>query len=215
MKLIRNLFALLGGITFLGIMAIAVLFLYAPTILQQVDKLEKADAIVVLGGQYFRPIYAAELYGEGYAPLVLVSKPIVYTEIKALRELGIKRQYQWEVFRDVLLIKGVPEDKIIFFGNENMSTIDEAENLKLMFAENELSANIKKIILVTSPLHTGRAGKIFRDALPDKDFIVVAIPYEPVPEKWWSNFRTAPYIVLEAAKNVYYYFGGAFRSSEQ
>ncbi len=214
MKLIRNLFALLGGLTFLGIMAIAVLFCYAPTILQQVDKLEKADAIVVLAGNYFRPIYAAELYSEGYAPIVLVSKPIVYTEINALHKLGIKRKYQWEIFRDVLLIKGVPENKILFFGKDNMSTIDEAENLKIMFAENELGANIRKIILVTSPLHTGRAGKIFRDALPNKEFIVVATPYEPVPEKWWSNFRTAPYIVLEAAKNIFYYFGGGFRSSK-
>ncbi|SDL11361.1 Uncharacterized SAM-binding protein YcdF, DUF218 family [Maridesulfovibrio ferrireducens] len=209
------MFALLGAITFLGIVAAAILFFYAPAILQQTDKLEKADAIVVLGGQYFRPIYAAELYNEGYAPQILVSKPIIYTEVKALRDLGINRKFQWEIYREVLLKKGVPESSINYFGEDSMSTIDEAEQLKKMFNEKKSDADIKKIILVTSPLHTGRAGKIFRDTLPDKEFIVVATPYEPISEKWWTNFRTAPYIILETTKNIYYYLGGAFRSSEQ
>lgn len=215
MKLIRNLLTLLGAITFLGILASAILFLYAPEILQRVDKLEKADAIVVLGGQYFRPIYAADIYNEGYAPLVLVSKPVIYAEIEAIRSLGINLKPQWEVYRDILLKKGVPETGIKYFGGKNMSTIDEAEQLKKKFIENKSLADIKKIILVTSPLHTGRAGKIFRDALPDKNFIVVGDPYEPVLKKWWTNFRTAPYIILETTKNVFYYLGGAFRSSPQ
>ncbi len=215
MKLIRNLFTLLGAITFLGIVASAVLFFYVPEILHRVDKLEKADAIVVLGGQYFRPIYAADLYNKGYGPLVLVSKPVIYDEVKAIRSLGITRKLQWEIYREILLKKGVPESSIKYFGGKNMSTVDEAEQLKKEFAENRALTDIKKIILVTSPLHTGRAGKIFRDALPDKDFIVVGDPYEPVLKKWWTNFRTAPYIVLEATKNIYYYLGGAFRSSSQ
>ncbi|SME89850.1 YdcF family protein [Desulfovibrio gilichinskyi] len=215
MKLIRNLLTLLGAITFLGIMASAVLFFYAPEILHRVDNLEKADAIVVLGGQYFRPIYAADLYNEGYAPLVLVSKPVAYDEVKAIRRLGIPRKLQWEIYREILLKKGVPESNIKYFGGKNMSTIDEAEQLKKELTEHKLPTDIKKIILVTSPLHTGRAGKIFRDALPDKDFIVVGDPYEPVLKKWWTNFHTAPYIILEATKNVFYYLGGAFRSSTQ
>ncbi|WP_291327933.1 YdcF family protein [Desulfovibrio sp. UCD-KL4C] len=215
MKLIRNLFTLLGAITFLGIVISAILFFYAPEILHRVDKLKKADAIVVLGGQYFRPIYAAELYNKGYGPLVLVSKPVVYEEIKATRSLGVNLKFQWEIYREILIKKGVPEKSIKYFGDKNMSTVDEAEQLKKEFTENKLPTGIKKIIIVTSPLHTGRAGRIFRDALPDKDFIVVGDPYEPILKKWWTNFRTAPYIVLESTKNIFYYLGGAFKSSSQ
>lgn len=210
MKIIRSLLTLIGALTVAGVLAAAVLFFFAPALLQQQDQLEKADAIVVLGGHYYRPVYAAELYNKGFAPLVLASKPVVNPEIEDVRDLGINFPYQWELFRDVLLKKGVPADKIQFFGEANISTLDEAEKLKT-----KLTPQIKSIILVTSPMHTRRAGIVFRETLPQNiKIIVVGTPYEKIPDKWWTNFRAAPFVVLEVAKTLYYEIGGAFRSSE-
>lgn len=211
MKIVRPLLTLIGALTVAGTLASAVLFFFAPVLLQQEDSLEKADTIVVLGGQYFRPIYAAELYNEGYAPKLLVSKPIVYTETQAVRKLDPTFPYQWEVFKKLLLAKGVPEKDFSFFGSANVSTVEEAEELAKI-----ISPNIKSLIIVTSPLHTRRAGIIFRKELPQSTKIIMTSPpYDTIPKQWWKNYRTAPYVLLEIAKTLYYELGGAFRSTEQ
>lgn len=211
MKLIRTLLTLIGAFTAAGAIAGIVLFFFAPTLLQQEDKLEKADAIVILGGQYYRPVYGAELYNAGYAPKVLVSKPVVLPEEIHVRTLGINFPYQWEVYKDILLTKGVPEEKIEFFGEANISTFEEAEQLR-----QKLGPETKSIILVTSPLHTRRAGTIFRDMLPkNMKIIVISTPYDKIADKWWTDFRDAPFTILEIAKTIYYELGGGFRSKEQ
>ncbi|WP_432735805.1 YdcF family protein [Maridesulfovibrio sp. FT414] len=189
----------------------AILFLFATAILEQEDTLESADAIVVLGGQYFRPIYAAELFHKGLAPVLLVSKPITMPEEREIRRIGVAFPYQWEAIRDILLKKGVPSDKFRFFGHANMSTLEEAEELKKV-----LTPEIKKLIVVTSPLHTRRAGLIFRDVLPPEvRIIVTATPYDKGHGLWWKDFRIAPFVLLEVAKTVYFELGGGFRSSDQ
>ncbi|WP_319759226.1 YdcF family protein [Maridesulfovibrio sp.] len=210
MKIVRPVLTFIGALTVAGMLAAAVLFFFAPTLLQKEDPLQKADAIVVLGGHFYRPVYAADLYNQGYAPLILASKPIITPEIEAVRDLGISYPYQWEVIRDVLLKKGVPADKIEFFGKANISTLDEAKRLKT-----KLSPQIKSIILVTSPMHTRRAGTIFRELLPNTvKIIVVGTPYEKTPDQWWKNYRAAPFVLLEIAKTVYYELGGAMQDSE-
>ncbi|WP_027722393.1 YdcF family protein [Maridesulfovibrio zosterae] len=211
MKIVRHILTLIGALTVVGFLAAAILFFFAPELLQQKDTLKKADAIVVLGGQYYRPIYGAELFNKGYAPLIFASKPVTEPEIKQVRKLGITFPYQWEVFKEVLLKKGVPESRIRFFGNANVSTLEEAEELKKV-----LGPEVTSIILVTSPLHTRRAGIIFRKILPPKiKIIVAATPYEHVSTRWWKNFRTAPFVILEVTKTLYFEFGGAFRSTDQ
>lgn len=210
MKIIRPLLTLIGALTVAGILATAVLFFFAPTLLQQQDPLEKADAIVILGGQYFRPIYAAELYNKGYAPQLLVSKPIVTPEEKAVRSLDPAHPYQWEIYKKILTVKGVPQKNFSFFGTASISTIEEAEELAKFLPE-----NIKSIIIVTSPLHTRRAGIIFREKLPPElKIIMTSTPYDTIPVHWWKNYRSAPFVLLEVAKTLYYEMGGAFRSSE-
>lgn len=211
MTILSRLLTLIGALTVAGTIAAAVIFFTAPTLLQQEDPLQKADAIVVLGGQYYRPIYAAELYHRGLAPQLLVSRPVVLPEEKEVRALIGSYPYQWEVMRDILLSRGVPEKRISFFGRSNVSTVEEAAELKKV-----LGPEIRSIILVTSPLHTMRAGIIFRETLPpDLKIMVTGTPYDDIPEEWWHNFRTAPFVVLEVAKTLYYKLGGAFISSEQ
>ncbi|NDV28486.1 YdcF family protein [Desulfovibrio sp. JC010] len=211
MKIIRPLLTLIGALTVAGILAAAVLFFYAPTLLHKEDQLEKADAIVVLAGNYYRPIYAAELYNKGYAPRLLISKPVVAPEKKAVKELGISFPFQWEIFEQILQKQGVKSGDYVFFGNANVSTIEEAEELK-----KALPSGIKSLILVTSRLHTRRAGTIFRETLPPGIKIcVVSTPYNPPKTEWWKNYRIAPYVILEVAKTLYYELGGGFRSTEQ
>ncbi|NDV21920.1 YdcF family protein [Desulfovibrio sp. JC022] len=210
MKIVRPLLTLMGALTVAGILATAVLFFFAPVLLQKEDVLEKADAIVVLGGSAFRPAYAADLFLEGYAPQLLVSKPIKSPATIMAKKLGATAPYQWELYTDIFLNKGISQDNFNFFGEANISTIDEAEQLA-----KALPPQIKSIIIVTSPLHTRRAGIIFKEKLPNIKITVVSTPFDPVPSPWWKNYRAAPFVLLEVAKTLYYELGGAFRSSEQ
>ncbi len=211
MRIVRPLLTLIGALTVIGLLIMAVLFIFAPQLLQNEDNLQTADAIVVLGGNYYRPIYAAELYNKGFAPKLFVSKPVVLPEEMKVRDLEIGYLYQWEVMRDILIKNGISADKFSFFGQANVSTIEEAEELN-----KALTSDIKSLILVTSPLHTRRAGIIFREILPkDVRIYVVSTPYDIVPTQWWTNFRAAPFVVLEVAKTLYYELGGGFRSSNQ
>ena len=209
MKIVKPLLTLIGALTVAGMLAAAVLFFFAPVLLQQEDKLEKADAIVVLGGSAFRPVYAADLYLEGYAPQLLVSKPIKSPATLMAKKIGATDPFQWELYTDILTKKGIKQDNFKFFGEANISTIDEADQLA-----KSISPQIKSIILVTSPLHTRRAGIIFREKLPHVKIIVVSTPFDPVPSPWWKNYRAAPFVLLEVAKTIYYELGGAMKNSE-
>lgn len=210
-KILRAILMLTGSLVILGSLLLCVCALFASTLLQSPDEVRKSDAIVVLGGNYYRPAYAAELYKKGYAPKIYCSKPVVLGEEKFIRNLGIRRLYQWELLREILLKKGVPQKNFEFFGEGNVSTIEEAEKLREKLGPSLKEG--KRLIVVTSPLHTLRAGIIFRDVMPEAEIIMTSTPYDKPPQKWWKNFRSAQFVVMEAAKIIFYKAGGAFRSS--
>lgn len=210
-KIFCTILSITGGLIILGSLALLICAYFASDLLQSQDKLQKSDAIVVLGGSFYRPFYAAELYQKGYAPKIYCSKPVISKQIEFLRENGIQRNYQWEVFKEILLHNGIPEKDFVFFGKANVSTVEEAEQLKLTLEHENNSKNLR-LIIVTSALHTFRAGMIFRDILPDAEIIMASEPYDLPPEKWWTDFISARFIVLETAKIIFYKAGGVFRS---
>ena len=78
-SLIGGFFKVIGFVTVFCIFVGGTGIFLAGYWLQAGDEAElskKADAIVVLGGSYFRPLYAADLYNQGFAPVIYVSRPI-------------------------------------------------------------------------------------------------------------------------------------------
>ena len=63
---------------------------------------DKADAIVLLSGSYFRPLYAADLYNQGVAPAVYVSRPIERKDLRLLKSVEVNLPSQEEIFRRLL-----------------------------------------------------------------------------------------------------------------
>lgn len=171
------------------------------------DNPQKADAIVVLAGNPTRAFYAADLYLKGHAPEVYISKPIRLHHEKLLDELGVPFPYAEEIYRQVLLKKGVPDSHIQVFGKSSISTVEEAEAIKEL-----LKGSKKRLLVITSPYHTKRTKMIIRDVLEGYDVIVVATPYEPFPKKWWTDQDSARNVVLEAFKILFYKLGGTFHS---
>lgn len=168
----------------------------------------KSDAIVLLGGSPFRALYAADLYKEGYGLQVYASKPAPEAWEKDVAALGIPLLREDGLYRSILIKKGVPPAHIVFFG-PSLSTAQEAEHVRTLFADKQCS-----VLVVTSPYHVRRTRMIFSDALPSCRVSVVGVPYESFPDHWWSSQEAARNVLLEIAKIFYYKAGGRFRTSE-
>ena len=183
--------------------------LFAGGWLRLVESPRNADAIIVLAGSYERSLYAADLYQQHYAPKVYVSVPALDAGNAQIEALGIALPQDVEIHRQILLKKGVPAQAIMTFGQGSLSTAEEAEVLKRLFASPGL-----RLLVVTSPYHTRRAALILHCAFDGTGIgvTVVATPYEEFREDWWRSQDSARNTLLELAKIAYYYSGGRFYS---
>lgn len=129
-------------------------------------QLEKADCILALGSHDLRVAdRAAELYLQGWAPLVIMSGG-----------LGNLTQNMWteseaDQFAAIAIRKGVPEKAILV---ENKST-NTGENI--LFTQQLLQQkglNPQKFIVVQKPYMERRSYATFKKHWPDKDLIVTS-----------------------------------------
>lgn len=199
----------IGLVTVLAALTGVIVLALAGYWLTSDDEPKKADAIVVLAGSYARPLYAADLYLEGHAPVVYLSDPPVTENTLLLRRAGVDMPRHSEVYRRLLIDKGVPGQAIRVYGENVISTAEEAEALGKILGRGPVS-----ILLVTSPVHVRRAKLVFERALPKAEIYTLATPYENFPRNWWSDRGAAIDVVLECIKFVHYLAGGRFRYEE-
>lgn len=167
-----------------------------------------ADLIVVLGGGYSRPFYAADLYRQGYAKEIWLCRPRPDPSVKLVTGLGIAMLSEEEIGRQILLRRGVPAAHIHIYGQNVKSTVDEA-----IIFKRAVDVRGKRILVVTARQHARRAGIIFRSVLREAAPItVVATPYESFSRPWWKDQDMARWAVLELSKTAYYMVGGRFLS---
>jgi len=211
-KLIRNLLAVIGGLTVAGtVFAVAVLA-FAGHWMRVNEQPVKADYIFPLAGDMNRMVKAAELYKEGYAPAILMSRPRVLPPepLDMIKPLMGYPDYDLYEFVERLL-KALNADSAIVepFGNGHTSTVEEIEALKQHFGDKKPS-----LLVVTSPYHARRAKMIMNDLLPEYDITVSVSDDGAFRDDWWRDQDSARYLVLEFAKTLYYMAGGAFRSTD-
>lgn len=173
--------------------------------LNHADTPQKADAIIVLSGDFTRIFEAAQLYRDGYAPRIYLSAAVRDASLLLLDREGIAFPAIEDISRRILLQKGVPAEAISWLAKDMVSTATEALAAKAIVARGE-----RRLLVVTSPFHTRRTGIIFRAALPDADVRIVATRFEDFPQQWWKDQNAARNVVLEIAKLGFYAFGGRF-----
>jgi len=141
------------------------------------QKLEKADVILVLGSSDLRKAeYAAQLYHEGWAPL------LVFSGGEGRTTAGLWGMTEAEKFASVAIEKGVPEEAILL---EKRST-NTGENI--LFTKQlleEKGIRPKKIIVVQKPYMERRTYATFMKQWPEMDFIVTSpkISFENYPQE--------------------------------
>ncbi len=156
---------------------------------------QKADIALVLAGdsQGNRILTAAQLVRRGYVPKVLVSGPS-----------GFYGYHECDLAIPFAVKAGYPESYFLHFENDARSTKDEARAAVPRLRQ----LGVHKILLVTSDYHTRRAGKIFRAAAPDLQFIVVAAPdVSFTAGGWWHSRQGQKIAFIEWVKTVTEPFG--------
>ena len=134
-------------------------------------QLKKADVILVLGGHDLRvPEYAAKLFIQGFAPLIVVSGGIAHQD-DLLRTPW--RGTEAEKFAEVFIGNGVPKTSILL-ENEARNT---GENFS--FSRNVLDAaeiDFHSVIVVTKPYMERRAFATGSKQWLDKEIIISSPP---------------------------------------
>ena len=139
--------------------------------------LKKADCIFVLGSHDTRVAdYAIDLFSKNLAPYILFSGGL-----GRLTE-GNFHKSEAELFADIAIARGVPEEKIII-ENKSTNTGQNIEFSKELLKERGF--NFDTFILVQKPYMERRTFSTFRKVWPEKDFVVTSpqISYEEYPNK--------------------------------
>jgi uncharacterized SAM-binding protein YcdF (DUF218 family) len=154
--------------------------------LVEADQPEPADAILVLGGDFWGPrvLKGAELGASHLAPRVLISGPPYGNRPES--ELAI----------EFLVQKGYPSELFVSLPIEARSTIEEA----IALAPRLYRLGIRRVILVTRASHSRRAMIVFRLFCPGIRFRSVPAMDDFQARRWWMNPESKRLFYLEWSK---------------
>jgi len=198
----------LGLFGLVAVLVVAVGLFFAERWLPVLDQPRQADRIVVLAGSFARAMYAADLFNRGLAPGVLVSRPQRDRKARMLDSLGVAFPREEDITLAVLERKGVPRERIELFGQNNLSTVQEAMVLDVRYGD-----TATRLLIVTSPYHVRRTRHVFSDRLRCP-FQVVGTPYEPFPARWWESRDSAMALMSECIKWGFHVAGGRYLAGE-
>jgi uncharacterized SAM-binding protein YcdF (DUF218 family) len=183
------------------------LFLQAGALLAREDPLRKADAIVVLAGtRMTRPLEGADLYLEGYAPRLVMTREPQDAGDAVVATRGFRVEADADRAREVFVAMGVPRDAILIPDRIHDSTAAEAVTVRELAAQ----YHWRTVIVVTSRFHLTRAGFAIRRELADTSVEVVmrASRYDPMrPQRWWARRGETRWVVAEFPKLIAYLLG--------
>lgn len=169
------------------------------------DALTEADAIVVVaGGAPFRERAAADLYAQGWAPRILISRPTNPPGVEALVSLGVRPLDLQAESRAALVHFGVPASAVVALSEPVRITEEELGVVK----REAQARNWRRLILVSSAQHTRRVKTIwYRRGNGDVEAIVRGNPYDRPQGPWWRDRRLAEGVLHEYLGLVAIYLG--------
>lgn len=158
------------------------------------DQLEPAQAIVVLsGGMPVRAREAAEIYRQGFAAQVWVTRPVGPAE--ELQQMDIPFLGEEYYSRKVLIHLGVPADAIRILEKPVVNTEEEVLEIAAELRRGEG----RKVIVVTSKPHTRRVKAIWKARMGESPRALVryASGDDYDGAHWWRRTHDALAVVRE------------------
>jgi uncharacterized SAM-binding protein YcdF (DUF218 family) len=176
-------------------------FLYAE------NPLQRADAIGVLAGTRMeRQLEAADLYLQGYAPIIVLTEETPDNGIVMLERRGFDVPTTAEIARDVMVRLGVPVDAVEILPGIHDSTAHEANTLR----RTAVARGWRRLIVVTSKFHTRRGGFAVRREMGGSGIEVImrGSRYDPAdPRHWWRTRNGVRWTASESQKLLAYALG--------
>ena len=203
-----NLFRLF---IFLIILAYIVVFYFHVPILTGIgeylivrNNLEKSDLIICMAGEAAeRGLETADIYKEGYAPNVFISRERLSPAYSVLEKRGVHYSESRDLLIDVLQGLGIPRTAMIVSDSFVESTIEEA----LAVRSAVLEKDYRSLIVVTSPTHTRRSLLTFKHVFEEDDIEIIVVPSKYSDfraDAWWKTRRHLKEVFLEYQKLIYY-----------
>ena len=151
-----------------------------------------ADIIMVPGGSYPEPAeVAAQLYHEGYAPMILIgggvsiatgSFPGPKTKTKIYTG-DYKTEY--EFYLDVLQKNDVPDEAII---GEDQSSFTRENGIYARQLVDEKQISVRSALLVCKAFLARRCLMAYQAAFPQVDFSVIPVTgYDITKDNWYQD----------------------------
>lgn len=173
------------------------------------DSLQKADAIFVLAGMRVeRVAEGGELFLEGWAPRLLLSRQERDGGEIALARRGMLVPSEADVQREILVRMGVPATAIDIVGDEQTATAMETDALYRAATAH----GWRTVIVVTSKLHTARSAMAMRRRFDGTGVQIVmrGSRYDDSDvDRWWARRGTARFVLFESQKLFAYWIGVA------
>jgi uncharacterized SAM-binding protein YcdF (DUF218 family) len=171
------------------------------------DPLQKADAIAVLAGTRMnRPLEAADLYQQGLAPRIVLTRALPEQSFATLASKGITLPADADAARAVLQMLGVPHDALIVPDRVHDNTAQEGQTLRQLATAN----GWHRLIIVTSRYHLRRARFAVRRELRGTGVEVMmhGSRYDDTnPDRWWTSRADWRWVLTEGPKLVAYELG--------
>lgn len=172
------------------------------------DPLEKADAVIVLGGTlYERPMEAVELYREGWVPRIYLFQEIADWGEALLVERNFPYTREVDLQIEVMGRLGVPSEAIGILDAAN-STAEEADHVLALVTREKFS----RVIVVTSKQHTRRARLVMNRKMNPAGVRVIVRPSRfdrSDVDRWWTNRSTLRFTLFEMQRLLGYWIGVA------
>ncbi|HKB66306.1 MAG TPA: YdcF family protein [Pyrinomonadaceae bacterium] len=168
--------------------------------------LASADAIVVMSGSATyreRADWAAKLYREGRAPIVILTNDSLKSGWDKKEE---RNPYFYELAARELQRLGVPESKIQVVSDIALGTYEESVGVRDYAGAHQL----KRLLVVTSAYHTRRTLWSLRHACEGSGIeIGIDSPppgwQTPAPSRWWWRRWGWKVVAGEYVKLIYYW----------
>jgi uncharacterized SAM-binding protein YcdF (DUF218 family) len=190
----------------LAIIAVLCFLPFAGRYLLLEDPLDHSDAILVLAGaRVERWLEAVDLFREGWAPRIVLSRGGYERADTLLQGMGLHYPDEAELARDLMVQMHVPAAAITLLPGARDNTAQEAEGLHKM-----ATPEWQRIIVVTSKYHTRRAGFAFRREFRNTtvQVIVRASRYDTAtPARWWTARKDIRFVTAELQKLLLYWCG--------
>lgn len=167
---------------------------------------QSPDAIVMLSGSSTyveRAAWAAQLYREGRAPLIVLTNDGLISGWDRLEE---RNPYYYELSTRRLEQQGVPADRIQLAPGQALGTYEES----LLVRDYATAHHLKRLLIVTSAYHSRRALWSMRRACEGSGIEVgidSAPPgwQTPSPWVWWRKRWGWKTVGGEYVKMIYYW----------